>query len=704
MNARLNKRSAPVTEVVLAVLLCLGANAFAIKNETNQNRWEKPCQKGPDAVVPGFLVNMGPTGARGILAKNSFVVKYVFPESPADGRLQVDDEVTGANGKPFAEHTFSGKSDAGIVGPIQDMGLAIEDSEGSDGVLRLTVKRGEQTSEVNIQLEKLGRFADTFPVNCPKTEILKARAYRYLMDHPGGVSSPGRCVAALAMLSSEDPEVFAEGRRRVLEWNRIPGQDTWSWHLGFQAMTLAEYYLLTKDEAVLGTLEALMEQLRYAQWKGPEIRRWTAKEGEDQAVVDRHQALYEGGFGHAPYPVVVQRAGGPGNYGGGGYGPMQRPTYLAILGWQLGRQCGLKTTHPGLEQAFTFVDSGTRVSGNTGYGGEFTMNNGPVDPVKWKQGTQHGNSHRSGMAYLLYMLSPERPESAAMMKVHLKNIDAAYRDMPDGHACPMMGLVWGWAGVYASDDAALKRKITGYYKAWINMARCHGSDSYVILPGRNYADGSYYNDNIRNHTTGSMAFLYSFSTPKLRLQGASASVIPGTKGQNAEAGYAERLAALKGDILGALPLAGKGKTSAYLKACTDEQTATALLEAASHDLAKVDTARELVAHARDTWIAKADKGIAAAEADLKTATTEAGREAATQALARWRMNRQQGEAAPSSAASCCAPSASPPRRARSPDMPPWCTGHPTGGSSASAPAGVPAGQRRATGTTAISSR
>ncbi len=512
--------------VIITGLMCIGSSAFALRDETNQGRWEKPCTRGPDAVVPGFLVNMGPTGARGILTTNSFVVKYVFADSPAEGILQIDDEVTGANGKPFSHHTFSGRSDAGLTGPIQDMGLAIEDSEGTDGVLRLTVKRGESTAQVEIQLETLGRFADTFPVNCPKTDLLKARAYRYLMDNPGGVSSQGRCVTILAMLSSDDPEVFAEGKRRVLEWNEVPGRDTWTWHLGFQAITLAEYHLLTNDDAVLGTLEALMEQLRHAQWTGPYIRRWTAGEGQDQATVDRHQALYEGGFGHAPYPVVVRRAGGPGEYGGGGYGPMQRTTYLAILAWQLGRQCGLELTHPGLDQAFTFVEYGTRASGSTAYGGEFTMNRGPVDPVEWKKSTRHGNSHRSGMAYLLYMLSPERPESEAKMKLHLANVDAAYRDMSDGHGCPMMGLVWGWAGVYASEDEALKRKITEAYKPWINMARCHGSDSYVILPGRDYADESYYRDNIRNHTTGSIAFLYSFATPRLRIQGAPAPVIP----------------------------------------------------------------------------------------------------------------------------------------------------------------------------------
>jgi len=518
------QKNTRLTLIVAFICMCACIRLYAIKDETNQERWEKPCTIGPDAVVPGFLVNMGPAGARGILKTRSFVVKYIFPKSPAKGVLKLNDEVTGANGKKFAAHTFSGSSGCGIVGPIQDMGVAIEDSEGRDGILKLTVERDGSPLKVSIQLEKLGRFADTFPVNCKKTDILKERAYKYLMDNPGGVSSQGRCVEILAMLSSDDSRVSAEGKRLAKAWNSVPGKNTWSWHLGFQGITLAEYYLLTGDRSVLKTLESVLNQLRYAQWKGPKIQRWEAHGGADQATTDRHQALYEGGFGHEPYPEIVSRAGG--GYGGGGYGPMQRPTYLAILAWQLGKQCGLEVKHPGLETAFQFVEYGTRVSGNTAYGGEFTLNNGPVDPVKWKQSTSPGNSHKSGMAYLLYRLSPERSNSEMMMKRHLHNIGASYRDMPDGHACPMMGLVWGWAGVYASQDDDLKKKITDYFVPWINMARCHGSDSYVILPGRNYADGSYYRGNIRNHTTASIAFLYSYSTPKLQLQGIS-PVIPG---------------------------------------------------------------------------------------------------------------------------------------------------------------------------------
>jgi len=67
-------------------------------------------------------------------------------------------------------------------------------------------------------------------------------------------------------------------------------------------------------------------------------------------------------------------------------------------------------------------------------------------------------------------ISSQGRSVAKRMELHLSNIDAAYKDMADGHACALMGLTRGLAGVYASDKARLKKKVTDHYKAWINLA------------------------------------------------------------------------------------------------------------------------------------------------------------------------------------------------------------------------------------------
>jgi len=63
----------------LALLTLSSASLSAIE-KNNRNRWNKPTNAGPDKDVPGYLINLGPTGARAILESKSFIVKYIFKD------------------------------------------------------------------------------------------------------------------------------------------------------------------------------------------------------------------------------------------------------------------------------------------------------------------------------------------------------------------------------------------------------------------------------------------------------------------------------------------------------------------------------------------------------------------------------------------------------------------------------------------------
>ena len=262
------------TLLTFAISVAVTNSAFAIADADNLGQWNKPTQIGPDKECPGFLVNLGPTGARAILKETSFVVKYVFAKSPADGQLQIDDEITGANGKSFSKHTF-GKfygmdPGAGYEGPIMDMGNAIEDCEGKDGTLNLDVIRSGQPAKVDIKLEAIGRFSDTFPKKCPKSEKLATRAMDYLLQHPeercGIVHEKG--MLGLAMLAQGKTK---EAETLAMAWNKPPGEKEWTWYPSYQSIFLSEYYLQTGDKRVLPTIEEDCKRLYLSQVIDPDL-------------------------------------------------------------------------------------------------------------------------------------------------------------------------------------------------------------------------------------------------------------------------------------------------------------------------------------------------------------------------------------------------------------------------------------------------
>jgi hypothetical protein len=387
--------------------------------------------------------------------------------------------------------------------------------------------------------------------------LLRKRALKYLAENPDSWKgmSHSRHAVALALLTSKDAKQQALGKRLVLGWNNPPGPGTWTWNLSYQLITLCEYQLLTGDTSARQTIQTTANALRQAQYKG-KISVWDPKHHkEDYEKIDAAQQLYLGGFGHAPYQAGV---------GKNGYGPMQFTTILAVIAWQLAERCGAKVDPEGLKSAMAFIDHGTNEAGYVAYGGEFTLNNGLVDPVRWKKSTRGSNYvGRVGASVIAHKLSLEIPGAADRLDKNMRYMQRAYKSLTDGHACSILGFSWGLLGAAASEDESLMRTIFDYHKAWFNMMRCHDG-SFVVLPGRDYADGSYYRSS-RYHPTGVMALVLGLGDPKLLIQGTQVT-IPGVNPKALTGALKDTYKAIVekeyGKAVRALKRAGKGDAAA----------------------------------------------------------------------------------------------------------------------------------------------
>lgn len=117
------------------------------------------------------------------------------------------------------------------------------------------------------------------------------------------------------------------------------------------------------------------------------------------------------------------------------------------------------------------------------------------------------------------------------------------------------------------------------------------------------------------------------------------------QGETLKAEYTKEMEGLQKQLLDALPKvsdAAKEKYAAALKAETQAKTDLANAQA---KLGEIAGAKGLIGHAKNHWIAKADRGIKAGQDKLAKAKTQAERDAANAEIKQWQDNRKAGEEA-----------------------------------------------------------
>jgi hypothetical protein len=137
--------------------------------------------------------------------------------------------------------------------------------------------------------------------------------------------------------------------------------------------------------------------------------------------------------------------------------------------------------------------------------------------------------------------------------------------------------------------------------------------------------------------------LLASSFPFLTLAAPQAETVAlSDAGQKFEARYANAQKSLLADIEKSLPKFDARIMTDFKRAREAAKAAEKTALEAQQALGLLATAQALIGHAKGKWIGGAEKSIAAAEAALKIASTDAEREAANKEIAKWQANKEEG--------------------------------------------------------------
>ena len=290
--------------IITAACVCLAMTARA--NET-----EIPGTGGiPDLTKGGVLtrINLRWAGPLGIFCGSwrprgqkiedvrQLQVLAIEKGSPADGVLKIDDVILGADGTGVREVPLF----EGAPWPMIPLGDAVTEAEARNpAILRLLVWRPvKKTSDderdpksvdlrsvpkllkpyttgrtmtVTIKLETLGRYSDTAPYNCAKSENILRKGIKALYES----NEPGKFyMGVLSLLAADDPTNPENGKYQAMakEWvhEMIADEHDWgAWESGVKLIVLSEYYMKTKDEKVFPILVKRAEHhARGVSWFG----------------------------------------------------------------------------------------------------------------------------------------------------------------------------------------------------------------------------------------------------------------------------------------------------------------------------------------------------------------------------------------------------------------------------------------------------
>lgn len=234
------------------LLVCVCCCAFAAEKDTYYTE-EQVYQLRPQPDREKTFGHIGVVGLVTRVYKDVIVkIESVVPNTPADGKFQKGEIITGVNGI-----SLLGRN------PFVVLGTALNNAESTDGVLTFDVKDSKEVArKVKISVPVLGKYSKTWPLNCRKSEkIIKDAAEYYSTDeefkknHLKG-RGIGGALACLFLLSTGDDKYIPCVKEYFAQFPKnVDGIGDHTWNNGYNGIACAEYYLRTGDESVLPIIQ-----------------------------------------------------------------------------------------------------------------------------------------------------------------------------------------------------------------------------------------------------------------------------------------------------------------------------------------------------------------------------------------------------------------------------------------------------------------
>ncbi len=237
------------------VLLLLTATARSVSADTLASWKETP----PISVgVTGMIVTVTSSLEDPKQAKadtpHVVTVTEVLPETPADGHLRPGDVLESVNGISLK-----------VVDPRRILGQQINVTEGRSGKMTFAVRRDGATKTVAIQLDPIGSYSKTFPIDCKKSQAIVDQTAAFILEHGGPEGGITGALEALFLMSTGEAKYMPVVEKHALELAGKP-HSTSTWFIGYNGIFLGEYYLATGDKRVLPAIKARCDQLAAGQW------------------------------------------------------------------------------------------------------------------------------------------------------------------------------------------------------------------------------------------------------------------------------------------------------------------------------------------------------------------------------------------------------------------------------------------------------